>query len=516
MPCQISITSILGTPVNSTTTNVVVSGTASRCAPVSPNPSPVVNVIVSCGGQVPSAASVTVDQFGNWTVGLPSTCLCGQTVNITATCSSDATCFDTYVGTLPCNCCPKTGILPVQIGSCDISGNRPVTLDATIVVLQQGCTPITVQWDFGDGNFGPVVTYNPPGTYTLTGNHSYSPGTYFATVLIISPTGCQPVTVQVVVPPCPTSCCPLINTNVSIGNCQPNGDFMATFATTITVNQGCPTATVEWDFGDGNFGGAQAFGPGTNTFTQSHTYNINNNPAPPYTATLNVIAPSGCTGTSVNITPPSTDECDCYKKPKKLFCNLLSQIFTYGFGFALVLFILASCLSFLPNVQQIVVKVAAIAAVVAAAALTLYLIFCNKCLPCGWFWLFLWRIFFGAGIILLIFSATSNQCSTCANCQIHAVCSYFNTLGWIFTLAAFLFLTIWIIICSPTLCDILKEVFTTWAVYILPIVAFLQGFQVFQNCQWVLFAIGNFHFTFYMLMVFLLAAIFAWWQSLNC
>lgn len=394
MVCNIAINSVVLDP---TTGNVIVQGFLNIFTACGGQP--VVTVSVTCGGQTYNVTA-TLQQnpqqptFYTFTAIVQTNCSCNSPVSVVVTNNCpNYTCTTNFSGILCC--CPTLSNLTSQVGNCDANGNRPVTLNATITIPQQSCLPVQVQWDFGDGNLGPIITYNSSGTFSLSINHTYSPGNYNAQLLILTPIGCPIQSISITVPPCPTTCCPVISTNVSIGDCNSNGDFVATFTTTITVNQGCPSAVVQWNYGDGNNGTAQSFGQGTSTFTDTHTYNVNSSPPPPYTATLNVISPSGCPNSSVIINTPNTNACNCNTSFLSWLCPHLFGVMTFGLGLALICILLATCPG-LSSIANGLFTAAAVFAVLAVVALVFYLIFCRNCVTCGWLFLLLWRIFFGA------------------------------------------------------------------------------------------------------------------------
>jgi len=202
MACTISITNITGAPISSSATSVAVSGTISGCT------SGQVNFSVGCGVQ--SVSGIATVSSGTWSGSVDTKCLCGQSVTVIATCSNDATCTTTTTQTLVCNCCPHITNFKKFIGLCDSTGKRLVTFTATVFVPPQ-CSA-TVQIDFGDGNFSTPETFGSSGNNPITPvTHPYVTGyIYTATIIVLSPTGCQnsvPISVDASqkCPPCSTN-----------------------------------------------------------------------------------------------------------------------------------------------------------------------------------------------------------------------------------------------------------------------------------------------------------------------
>jgi hypothetical protein len=484
MACGISINSVVLDPV---TGNVIVQGTLNlftACGgPLD------VTVSITCGGQTYNVPASTQQDplqptLYTFTAIAQTNCPPNSTVTVVVTNNCpNYVCTGHYTGVL-CGC-PIISNITNQVGDCDVNGNRLVTLNATIAILQQSCFPVQVIWDFGDGNYGPAVTYNSPGTFSLSSDHTYSPGNYNAQLLTIAPWGCPAQSMGIAVPPCPTTCCPVITNNVvSVGDCDSNGEFTATFETEISIDQGCPGAVVQWSFGDGTNDIAQFFGQGTSVFPNTHTYNAG---SAPYTATLNVISPSGCPGSSVIIDTPSTSSCNCVTSSLSWLCPSLWSIMTYGLGLAMVLILLATCpgLSAFANAFT---TAAAITGSLAVLALIIYLLVCTNCAPCAWFYQLFWRIFFGVGVVYASFAACCGGPT-----------AFF--IGLVIMGLGILFLFLWANQCDKTLCQVLAEVLLTLGVYVLPTLGFLIGNSGISSCLFVVFTIFNVPVTFYAIVL---------------
>jgi hypothetical protein len=501
--CNILITSVQG--VNTTPYSVEVSGTATDCKEV------VINV--NCGQEQKKQVPVI---NGSWTVNFiyGDICPCGTFIDILAVCASDPSCGDSFSLPLPCGCCPSIVVSP-KFDICNSNGQRLVQL-STQIFISDGCTPLTVFWNFGNGQLGPTHNYTIPGTYTFTDSALFFPGIYQAELVILNPSGCPKFIYTVNVSPCPpVSCCPNVTVNISNSDCLDNETIDFTFETTVEVNSGCPDAVVEWDFGDNANGAAQSITSGTTiTYSETHNYQLSDLPA---TATLNIIQPtsSGCSPTTIQIEKPDTDNCDCIGTNLGSFCNILAGIITYGLGITVGLGIILACLTnFVPPptpVINIITTLIIIAGSLVVISLVLYLIFCTKCAPCGWPFLFLWRSLFAAGIILLVFSEQD-----CNDCQIYCFCTYFRPLGAALALAGILMFILWILTCGPSLCAIILELLISWTSIIVPISALLFGITLFNDCSWIVLTIGNFTLSFYAILAFIFAGLLIAAGSLGC
>ena len=195
--------------------------------------------------------------------------------------------------------------------------------------------------------------------------------------------------------------------------------------------------------------------------------------------------------------PPPPPPDPCQKTFRKWFCPLLVAVMTFGTAIGLALVLLAGCTA-LASIATTLAGVGAGFAAAGAVALFLFWLYCRKCL-CGWFYLFLWRVLFGVGIVLAIFSGC------CPNLL-------WTALPMI--LAGILFLVLWRNLCHKTLCDLLAEVVTVLAVYILPGISAVFGISsALAGCLWVLFSFGSFQFTFLLLVSIAFASLFAYWKA---
>ncbi|MDA8441494.1 MAG: hypothetical protein M0Z55_03870 [Peptococcaceae bacterium] len=203
----------------------------------------------------------------------------------------------------PCNCCPTITASASAPGPC-VNGLRQVTFTATVAPnLEPGCPTTEVQWDYGDGNFGPVVTITSITTFNES--HYYNPtgSPYTACLKVISPSGCPDTCITVNIPLC--DCCPTLSNLaiLQVGPCN-NGHRLVVLTATVTIPTGCPPVDVQWNFGDGNFGAVTAISS-TTTFSVTHLYLANGTS---YTACLNVVSPTGCPSACLNV---SLQPCSC-------------------------------------------------------------------------------------------------------------------------------------------------------------------------------------------------------------
>lgn len=198
------------------------------------------------------------------------------------------------------DCCPKLE-LTAQQGECDASGQAQVALTIHYSV-PDGCPPAEIQVDFGLGPLGPVHTISGSGTIVET--HLYPAGSHTGFILVRKPDGC-PARMFTIEVDCPDDCCPKVSVNVEQGPCV-NGSSTATFFVNVDVPKGCPPATVQLDFGDGNFGAPHSFAV-SGSYSVAHGYLTGN-----YPAAVNVLAPRRCPPTPVPVSvscPPPPDCC---------------------------------------------------------------------------------------------------------------------------------------------------------------------------------------------------------------
>ena len=186
MTCSINITTVLNVSSASGGNNLIVQGTAAGC-------SGSVNVTVAGpGGASQILTPASIQDSGDWFTSLPgSTYPTTASLTITATCSNDPNCIDTWSNV------PATGALAdldacpifsfagnISYSDCNPDGTRTVTLNATVELEPNGWCVLS--WGFGDGSAPSSFSVANPSAIalssTVTAIHNYQPGTYTATL----------------------------------------------------------------------------------------------------------------------------------------------------------------------------------------------------------------------------------------------------------------------------------------------------------------------------------------------
>lgn len=199
--------------------------------------------------------------------------------------------------------------------------------------------------------------------------------------------------------------------------------------------------------------------------------------------------------------PSGTGPDPCTTTFRAWLCPLLLVAMTFSTALGLAFILLSSCSGPFAAVANYLVTIGAFLCAIGGGALILYWIFCSKCL-CGWFYLFLWRVLFGVGLLITVFS----QC-----------CSNLIGPGLLLMALGILFLFLWQKRCNKTLCELLQEVIFVMAVYLLPLISLILGLGNggVSSCLWVLFSFGSFNFTFLALVSVIFGLIVAYEQN-NC
>ena len=196
MACNLTITSVtgigaVGTPPQPTA--IRVTGTAIDCATI--------NLVLRCASfdpGFPFSGTATVASDGTWTVDVVHTtgqCVCGNTIDVEATCASDPTCTAVFGGSLSCNGepCPTVTLTGLNVGDCNPDGTRTVT-------VSYGVTGVSaLSAELRDSTPTVLDTISGPGPLSGSGNYS---GTVTFSVVVTSPPGCGGVTTPVSVPSC--------------------------------------------------------------------------------------------------------------------------------------------------------------------------------------------------------------------------------------------------------------------------------------------------------------------------
>lgn len=398
--------------------------------------------------------------------------------------------------TVPPCCCPEIKT-EVKVGECDDSGKTKVCL-TTNAAVPAGCE-VTLQWDFGDGQIGGSHTF-APGSNTFIECHDYGPGSYTAHLNIVSPSGCSPAPVHMNVPPC--DCCPDIRVDPCIEDCDIDGNRLVKFKIDVSAKPApCPTVQVQMDFGDGSTGGSHTFPPGgSGSYTETHTYTgsaaLQDN-----TAALNVIQPQGCPGWSKVIRK-------CCTPKRRNWCGILFYIMTGTLAFALVLLLLKLLCS-VPIPQSVII---ALVGLFIVALLVYLLLKCPKC-RCGWLYLLLWRVLFGVGTLLSIFSGCHPPIGSTATVPQCNHWTFWIGLGLL--LLGIACLLLWKRKCCVKTCVFLAEIILWVGTIILPLAGIINNYPWGHDCLYVLFTIPfiNFVVTFYALVLILWAFVLAWFVS---
>jgi|GEM_PF-1859772 len=379
--CTIAITSFSHVAASNTTTDVIVNGTATNTGGSGCS---VVDVTVTCGTNTVTGSSTVVG--GLWSITLNTSCICDDVITITATCTTGGSCSDTLTAPITCSCCPSIGVKQTIL-PCTTAGLRPIQFDVTIDIPFQ-CYPVSLQLDFGDTTFGLVHTYTTSGTFTFTEIHNYNPSgfPYTGSINVLTPSGCPPTTFIVNAPPCPSACCPLITAmNYNVGNCDSNGDRPVTLMATVAPNPttGCsPIVQVYWDYGDSTSGPIHTITSST-TISDTHTYDPSGSP---YTATLVIVNPTGCTSPTMTVSVPSCPACQTWWGA--LLCAIARGAFVF-FGVLALTFITVglglAAMSFPPIAAGPVL-------LLGLGFFLLWLLvavfinnFCVPCNPCAWY-----------------------------------------------------------------------------------------------------------------------------------
>jgi hypothetical protein len=384
---------------------------------------------------------------------------------------------------VPCpiaGCCPDI-TAKVEYGPCDPAGNSLVTFHVTVTpVTTPGCPPTTVQMDFGDGSsLGALHTFTSAGTFTE--QHPYSAGPHTPFIKITSPLGCKQVQIPINVQ-CP-SCCPDISITPCIPDCDSDANRTVEFLISVTPKPlPCPPTAISFqmDFGDGSpLGNTVTLPAGSPpySYTEIHTYQgnaaLNAN-----TASLHVTQPPQCAGTYAPQNIPA-----CCTKARAAWCGNLLWLMSFLLAFAL-LFLLFSMGGSLASTALNTFYVLAIAGII---CLIIYLIFCTKC-KCGWLYLLLWRILFGAGIMYAIFAACG-------------LAAWSILIGLVLMLIGFWLLNLWKKACCVSECRYLLEIFRWWTL-LSPFVVWLYS-HALSGCAYSFVIFG------YTVFIYAIVA-FAW------
>lgn len=311
MACTITIGGILAFRSGSNPPHrIELSGTAQDCTQVCATVENFQN------GAVTQEVSAQVNSSGQWTAvftvddghfGLGDfTCGNDKKLIARAHCCADPSCQapDGSFDMLECRdvnaTCPTVSIATPDVGPCDTDGTRNVSFTATVGV-DPSIAPAVGQWKF-DGDDGPTEVLSA-GTQTVSTTHDYpgDGGSHTVRFDVVLPQGCGGAEVSFDVGSCAvTPACPQVGTPTATvaGACNADGTRTVTLTATVGAADG-DDAMVQW-MHDGAFGQAAAVS-GTQTITTTHAYPGDGGS---HTAAIEVVSPSGCSGSSVEFRVP--------------------------------------------------------------------------------------------------------------------------------------------------------------------------------------------------------------------
>lgn len=277
-------------------------------------------------------------------------------------------------------------------GASSSASSTTISISGTI----SGCTGNSV--DVQIGCAGQTVT----GTGTVSGNNWFAQiqtkclcnTLVTVTATCSNDSSCTTTIVQNLV----CNCCPAGVTFTSAqGLCDSNNLRQITFNVSFTVPTQC-SVTFQIDYGDSSsLGPPHTFGPGTNSFTETHSY-----PPGVYTANLIVTSPASCgIVQSVQVTPQACPPCNTNSFLSGL-CAILEPIFLLLAAIGGTLFIASfgpPCLVIQPSIPAFATAFLVSALVI---GIILYVI-CRDCI-CSFLLKLFGQIIFIIGIASLLFT----------------------------------------------------------------------------------------------------------------
>ena len=255
-------------------------------------------------------AVFTVDD-GHFALG-DTTCGIDKKIIALAHCCEDPTCQADPLALDVLECrgedapCPTIAIAVPNAGDCNADGSRTVSISATVTVAD-AVAPAVGQWTF-DGGDGPTVVLSA-GSQSVTITHDY-PGdgsSHTVGFNVVLPEGCQDGLRSFNVPACNAiQNCPQVGTPTAViaGDCNADGTRTVTLNATVTQGGG-NGVFMQWSH-DGAFGAAVAV-TGQQQVQTTHNYPGD---GLEHEATLGVVSPQGCAGSSVVFRVP-----DCPVQP---------------------------------------------------------------------------------------------------------------------------------------------------------------------------------------------------------
>lgn len=217
----------------------------------------------------------------------------------------------TEVKVLLCNGAPEGCCIAATDVTWNAACNPDGTADVTFTVLVNStstdCYPKSFYLDYGDGGFSAntFIATAPSGPQTFAFSHTYQQAQGQGIVVKViqqAPSGCADVALDFALPNCQSDCCPVVETEVKILDCDENCNRNVTIDVTGPAKAiGCDTAVMHWTVHDRN--GMQV---ATTAVQIDNATAINNqllltlDPAlSPYTASLTVGPTTLCDGNPV-------------------------------------------------------------------------------------------------------------------------------------------------------------------------------------------------------------------------
>lgn len=349
------------------------------------------------------------------------------------------------LGIPTCPKCPRVNF-DYEIGGCDESGNRTVTITAEL----NSPDPYTAE--LRNASDTVLDTVSGSGIQTLSHSEAITGGTSKTfKVVITSPTTCGNTEVEIDVPPCD---CPEIDFDSAFGECDDSGQRSVTVTATLnssgtyTAELRDPSDTVvDSVTGSGSqtlSHTASFFGGSTQTFRVVIT-----DPALCGDSEFNVTV-LGCNGT-----PPDDDESSG--------CGGLRLAVAIAGALAILATLLAICV---PPAATALFIIAGVFAAVALITGILYAIFCpNK--PCKVGLLISGQSSLGGGVAAIILSAC---------------CPWMIWAGLILTVIGLSTLLLWRSQCEKSTCALAKEITKVIGGVVLPIIGIIAVIPILTAC----------------------------------
>lgn len=243
------------------------------------------------------------------------------------------------------NCCPRIIDVDVNIGDCNASCERLVTLTTSFAPPVGSCPPAYLEWQITDKNnhstSGNGFPTDDPSPHTEQFWLTSANSPYTARLLVHYPHGCDEIVRTISVPECQSGVpCPEINNfSHSVGGCVPEGERCCrevSFSFDAFALLGCgggPKPKVRLNFGDGTYNDLEfgTSGPQRATFTNRYCEEGD------YVVTLETLYPAGCPDRTLVVQVPKCEpsECETVEPPSSKFCpcciGLLILVTSYFF-----------------------------------------------------------------------------------------------------------------------------------------------------------------------------------------